>query len=87
MLDDETIYGVFRTDVGRVGDFSVKTDGSGLTTEWARQADGDTIYNPRAKAKLFHLGEGRYLLWHHSFGGITWDKLTSRLLKKYPIWL
>lgn len=76
MLDDETIYGVFRTDVGRVGDFSVTTNGSGLTTEWARQPDGDTVYNPRAKAELFDFGAGRYLLWHHAMSGTSWEKPT-----------
>lgn len=73
LLEDEKIYGVFRTTLARIGDFSVNKDGSNLDIDWARQADGDTIYNPRAMPEIFDLGAQRYLLWHHSMGGSTWN--------------
>lgn len=75
MLPNGRFYGVFRTTLGRVGEFSVNRDGSELEIEWARQADGDTLYNPRSKAELFDLGQARYVLWHHAMSGAGFDKI------------
>ena len=84
-LDDSTIYCTFRTICGRLAEAVSVDAGVNFTSGWAEEANGRTIYHPRAKAVVHDLEDGRFLLWHHNnsekdFTGrnVAWYRLGSR---------
>lgn len=65
---DNGYYGVFRTDLGYVGEFYY--DGQTVSDiGYAKESTGKQVYAPRAKNEIFNFGNGRYLLWHHNNTG------------------
>ncbi len=75
------VYMVNRTDRGVIS-HSISRDFGETWSEPAivTYADGRPIRHPRANAKVWAIGEGRYLLWHHNHGGTGFED-------RNPAWL
>ncbi|MEO1534827.1 MAG: sialidase family protein [Planctomycetota bacterium] len=75
------VYMVNRTDRGVMA-HSISRD---FGETWSKPAvvtyaDGRPIRHPRANAKVWAIGDGRYLLWHHNHGGTGFED-------RNPAWL
>lgn len=75
------VYMVNRTDRGVIS-HSISRDYGETWSEPAvvTYADGRPIRHPRANAKVWAIGDGRYLLWHHNHGG-------TEFTDRNPAWL
>lgn len=75
------VYMVNRTDRGVIS-HSISRDFGETWSEPAvvTYADGRPIRHPRANAKVWAIGNGRYLLWHHNHGGTDFTD-------RNPAWL
>jgi len=66
------IYVVFRTTTGKLAQAVSMDNGQTWQTDWARYTDGRPVNNPRAKAKVFRLNNGTYILWFHDNDNRSW---------------
>ncbi|MEL6497246.1 MAG: sialidase family protein [Planctomycetota bacterium] len=75
------VYLVNRTDRGVIS-HSISRDFGETWSEPAvvTYADGRPIRHPRANTKVWAIGDGRYLLWHHNHGGTGFED-------RNPAWL
>lgn len=82
-LEDGTIYMVFRTNQGYIGETYSRDGGrSWEPIEPVRYAfDNGVIKNPRACPRVFKCENGKYLLWHHNHGVVDQWKYRN------PVWL
>lgn len=82
-LDDGSIYMVFRTNQGYIGETYSRDGGNSWSAiEHVRYAlDGSSVKNPRACPRVFKCENGKYLLWHHNHGVVDQWKYRN------PVWL
>ncbi|MGL5734286.1 MAG: hypothetical protein ACRCYS_05400 [Beijerinckiaceae bacterium] len=73
-LDDNAIYGVFRTDRGRLAEFWSSNQGNTVQSSWCLDENGRQIMQPRANAAIHDLEDGRFLLWGHNNSGKSWTE-------------
>jgi hypothetical protein len=83
ILNDGSIYCVFRTALGFLG-YTISRD---KACTWAlpdtlryASATPNVIKNPRACPRLFKCKNGNYLLWYHNHGGKDYKQRT-------PVWI
>lgn len=66
VFPDGTVNVVFRTTAGQLGEAWSTDDGATWTVDWAHDADGNIVPQPRAKGAQFLLPDGRIFLWGHN---------------------
>ena len=83
VLEDGSIYCVFRTALGFLGYTVSRDNGESWTHPDTLRYAADApniIKNPRACPRLFKCSNGKYLLWYHNHGGKDFKE-------RSPVWI